>query len=73
MDKSDHVRNKVCVKDTHLNSYDIGIYIEDIRIFVMNMTFISSSEVKNIYIRNKKVRDILVCYFIAINRFKLIM
>ena len=28
---------------------------------------------RSVYIRNKKVRDILVCYFIAMNRFKLIM
>ena len=33
-----------------INSEILGRYIEDIRMFLLNMAFISSSEVQNIYI-----------------------
>ena len=37
-------------------------YTEDIQIFVMNMTFVSSSEVKKIYIHDKNLNFLSIIY-----------
>ena len=41
-------------------------YIEDIQIFVMNMTFISSSEVKNIYFMSGKATNEIHIFFTSL-------